>query len=237
MKVLKILAWVFLLSTFSMAIQGFSMMQSPEVPDPRIAYVYFAMGGLFALLSIICFAISSKGGKSSRGESKGSFNENYYKKRKKAVNYKFRVFLSLVLSFAGAIAIAYFLPDKIKTFQTIGGFVWKYVIFFAGFYLVFAIYSGSEIKYFENADLFINTNCFVPFAKNINLGNFFVYRFRSTFPGIFSKGPLVYTTAEGGIAVRRKIYMFIATIVKFISPFVALIGFVSVIFEIFRKRR
>ncbi|MBR3864456.1 MAG: hypothetical protein IKJ19_05035 [Clostridia bacterium] len=234
MKVLKILGWVCLFSVFSMLLQGFSMMQSPEVPDPRIAYVYFAMAGFFAILALIFLCIKGKKDESSSRSGK-KINENYYKKRGKSANYKLRVFISFILSFGVAIAIAYFLPDRMKTFELIGGTVWKYIIFFGIFFLAFAIYSGREIRYFENADLFINTNCFIPFTKGVNLGNFIVYRFRSWFPGIFSKGPLVYTTEEKGTATRRKIYMYIITVVKYVCPFLALIGFASALLGIFQN--
>ena len=76
MKVLKILGWVCLFSVFSMVLQGFSMMQSPEVPDPRIAYVYFAMAGFFAILALIFLCVKGKKDESSSRSGK-KINENY----------------------------------------------------------------------------------------------------------------------------------------------------------------
>lgn len=259
MKKKRIMAILGLIFAIGMLLSGISLFTNPPVDNVDIdptttGYVYVAIG---VILTIICIIVLIKNKKEKKhhhsyeehnyGNTNNNFSQNrsnnysngYHNQSsrnnlvRKPVPYKLWAVITLILVYGSSIGICFLVKDPGSLFTTIGGFVSKYIIVFAIIFIVFAFYSSKQLFYYSTADNIISFKYHVATNYKVSMISTMIYGFKNFFPGVFGNGPLVYTNQENEVAKKRVIHYVISMIMKFVFPYIAMLGLTGYTFEWF----
>lgn len=244
MKKKRIFAILGIIFALGMALSGVSLITTPpkeptDVDPTSTGYVYLGIAALVLIISIIVL-IKNKKKKEPRydydnnyGNSNNhfSYNENnsygnngYIKPNNNRKPFPHKVWAVITLIFVYGSAIGINLLVKEDLFDVIGGIAYKGIIPISVVFLIFGIYSARQLFFYAPADKIITSNYFFAIGTDVTMASTMKYGFKGFFPAIFGSGPLVYTNRENDVARKRVIHYIISMIMKFVFPYISLIG-------------